>query len=80
MNPAPEFVQRQQQSVIVTQQFRQSLRILQCSTVELRELLQHELLSNPALEIEEDDQSPGALDGAFDESEESELRSFERYL
>lgn len=50
----PKLEIRQSQSLLMTPQLRQAINLLQMSNLELNELLEQELNSNPLLEREED--------------------------
>ena len=49
----PKLEIRQSQSLLMTPQLRQAINLLQMSNLELNELLEQELNSNPLLEREE---------------------------
>ncbi len=62
---APRLEMRQGQSLVMTQQLQQSIKLLQLSSVELIEFIEQELEKNPLLAVEEQE------GGATEESEES---------
>jgi RNA polymerase sigma-54 factor len=49
---------KQKQTLILTQELRQSINILQYSSIELNEFLQQQTLENPVLEIKEKSNEP----------------------
>lgn len=57
---APRLELRQSQSLVMTQQLQQSIKLLQCTSLELREFVEQELEKNPFLTQEdgEDDSAP----------------------
>jgi len=58
---------RQGQSLIITSRLQQSLKLLQCSRVELEAFVQGELERNPLLSADEgDDARPGSGDGVME--------------
>lgn len=58
---------RQSQSLVMTPQLQQAIKLLQMSNIELGEFVESELESNPLLEREEaDNDQPGAPDGPLD--------------
>ncbi len=75
-------VQKLSQRLVMTPQMQQSLKLLQMNTIELEELTQQELLENPFLEIEEDNEErgeeprdgrqEGVLESIADESDREE--------
>jgi RNA polymerase sigma-54 factor len=73
MTLSPRLELRQGQSLVMTPQLQQAIKLLQLSNVELAEFIETELERNPLLEREESerdaDESPPAGDGlAFDEA------------
>ena len=69
MSHAPKLELRQGQSLVMTQQLQQSIKLLQCTALELREFVEQELEKNPFLSQEEgeapeaDREAPPADDG-----------------
>jgi len=53
MSQAPRLELRQGQSLVMTQQLQQSIKLLQCNSLELREFVDQELEKNPFLMQEE---------------------------
>lgn len=51
-NPSPKLELRQQQSLVMTQQLQQSIKMLQMSSLELSELIAEEMEKNPLLQEE----------------------------
>ena len=68
---SPKLELRQQQSLVMTQQLQQSIKLLQLSSIELREFLAEELEKNPLLQEE------GRADEKADESGEAEQKPAE---
>jgi RNA polymerase sigma-54 factor len=58
MHQQIELSQSQNQSILITPQFQQSLQVLQSSALELQEILQREVQDNPVLEIEDQTSDP----------------------
>lgn len=56
MEGGSSIIQSQNQTLLLTSQMHQSLKVLQCGTEELQEIITGELLENPALESLEIDQ------------------------
>ena len=52
MTVAPRLELRQGQSLVMTQQLQQSIKLLQCTSLELREFVEQELEKNPFLQEE----------------------------
>ncbi|MDX1975630.1 MAG: RNA polymerase factor sigma-54 [Rickettsiales bacterium] len=53
MSIGPKLELRQGQSLVMTQQLQQSIKLLQCNALELREYVEQELEKNPFLNVEE---------------------------
>ena len=53
MSNAPRLELRQSQSLVMTQQLQQSIKLLQCNALELRAFVEQELEKNPFLQQEE---------------------------
>src|SRR3954470_17565546 len=64
MGAGPKLELRQGQSLMMTQQLQQSIKLLQCSSLELRAFVDLELEKNPFLQQEE-----GEIDSAAPEEE-----------
>lgn len=58
-NPSPKLELRQQQSLVMTQQLQQSIKMLQMSSLELSELIAEEMEKNPLLQEEGSSTSGG---------------------
>ncbi|NCY24738.1 MAG: RNA polymerase sigma-54 factor, partial [Alphaproteobacteria bacterium] len=50
MSAGPKLELRQGQSLVMTQQLQQSIKLLQCNSLELREFVEQELEKNPFLQ------------------------------
>ena len=78
----PRLDQRQSQSLVMTPQLQQAIKMLQLSNIELVEYVEHELQSNPLLEHEDDRADGLDLDTGLAPAEESvdglESMDFER--
>lgn len=73
---APRLELRQGQSLVMTQQLQQSIKLLQCNSLELREFVEAELEKNPFLQSEEsDDNSAPADEQPTLSSDDSEPRA-----
>ena len=78
----PEIQLKQTQKLVMTPQLQQSIKMLQLSSVELQELIEKELLENPALEIDEEnrpsiDVGEKELERAVDDTESINGDSFD---
>ena len=60
MNQQMRLVQKQLQRLAITPQMQQTLNLLQLPLMELRQLIQAELLQNPVLEEVEKEEPPAA--------------------
>lgn len=60
MTVAPRLELRQGQSLVMTQQLQQSIKLLQCTSLELREFVDQELEKNPFLQEEGEAQESAA--------------------
>ncbi len=58
MKPGPRLELRQGQSLVMTQQLQQSIRLLQANALELKEFVEAELEKNPFLQQEEGEGEP----------------------
>ncbi|NBX03615.1 MAG: RNA polymerase sigma-54 factor, partial [Alphaproteobacteria bacterium] len=58
MSQAPRLELRQGQSLVMTQQLQQSIKLLQCNSLELREFVELELEKNPFLQEESGESEP----------------------
>lgn len=68
----PRLELRQGQSLVMTQQLQQSIKLLQMSSQELAEYLEQELEKNPLLTVEEDDkESASSEEGQAEEGSET---------
>ncbi len=81
MRIKPELQLKQTQKLIMTPQLQQSIKMLQLSTVELRELIEKELAENPALEVEEKGQALEVMEreikNVLDEDKSDKLEDFD---
>lgn len=70
--PSPRLELRQGQSLVMTQQLQQSIKLLQCNSLELRAFVNQELEKNPFLQNEEVDAAAAeqSADNSEGESEE----------
>ena len=59
----PRLDQRQSQSLVMTPQLQQAIKLLQLSSFELNEFVEKELETNPMLERAEDHESKDYLEG-----------------
>ena len=57
MNMKPGLHLRMSQQLVMTPRLQMALKILQVSTLELEQFLKQELLQNPLLEREDDDET-----------------------
>ena len=78
--PQQTLTLRTTQTLSMTPQLQQAIRLLQLSTVELQQEIDNALESNPLLEVEEqkpgDDSGPAELGSeSFDEKVEKEIES-----
>ena len=60
MKQGPRLELRQGQSLVMTQQLQQSIKLLQCNALELREFVEAELEKNPFLQQEDGEGEQGA--------------------
>lgn len=70
--PIPRLELRQQQSLVMTQQLQQSIKLLQLSSLELQEFIAEELEKNPLLQEESREEEPKTEETA-ETKEESPL-------
>ncbi|HEY4543560.1 MAG TPA: hypothetical protein VIG40_02855, partial [Tissierellaceae bacterium] len=84
---------KQKQELVMTQQLRQSIELLQYNTLELREYISKEIMENPILELKEDKDnikeidwenylkktSPSAKETTYNKDQEYSLESFVEY-
>jgi RNA polymerase sigma-54 factor len=66
MARAAKLVMRQSQSLVMTPQLLQAIKLLQFSNLDLTAFIEEELERNPVLERAEDSPGPPALDGGID--------------
>ena len=72
--------QTQTQKLTLTSELVQSIKILQCNSVELNDLIGEELLSNPMLELSENQPDPNPIeeyDNRFDWTEHAKERAYD---
>ncbi len=67
MSQAPRLELRQGQSLVMTQQLQQSIKLLQCNSLELREFVEAELEKNPFLQEESSENEPQEAPAELDE-------------
>lgn len=65
---APRLELRQGQSLVMTQALQQSIKLLQCNSLELREFVEQELEKNPFL-LDEEEPAEANIDGEIKPSE-----------
>lgn len=71
-----QLVQKQSQKLVITQDLRQSIELLQLSNLELSSRIQNELLENPLLDdVSENQTSPELADGPTQEKSDSVQRT-----
>lgn len=73
MKAGPRLELRQSQSLVMTQQLQQSIKLLQCTALELRQFVEQELEKNPFLSEEEGEgetqpENDSPDDSSFDDS------------
>jgi len=86
MSNAPRLELRQGQSLVMTQQLQQSIKLLQCTSLELREFVDQELEKNPFLSQEEgegsetgpEEEKPAAPESS-DEPREADFENDEHF-
>lgn len=71
---APRLELRQGQSLVMTQQLQQSIKLLQCTSLELREFVEQELEKNPFLMQEEGEGGEAPAEETAKPADESEPR------
>jgi RNA polymerase sigma-54 factor len=69
---SPRLDLRQSQSLVITPQLQQAIKLLQLSAVELAEYVEQELTSNPLLETDESGDGGALLEGAGNADDRSE--------
>jgi RNA polymerase sigma-54 factor len=72
---APRLELRQGQSLVMTQALQQSIKLLQCNSLELREFIEAEMEKNPLLQVEEEgakETSPEERDAPHEDGEPKE--------
>ncbi len=93
MSHAPRLELRQGQSLVMTQQLQQSIKLLQCTSLELRQFVEQELEKNPFLAHEEgegmeadpleekpaEEEVPREADFAGDEQFDTEMEDNDRF-
>jgi len=81
--PAPKLELRQGQSLVMTQQLQQSIKLLQCTALELRAFVDQELEKNPFLQEEGEAEEPTAPEekpaASEDEPREADFASDENF-
>jgi len=70
-----EQVQIQTQRLVMTPQMQLSVKLLQMNTLELEQLARQEILENPFLEIEEDEEDEGVVEASEEEKEKASADS-----
>ncbi len=70
MSNAPRLELRQGQSLVMTQALQQSIKLLQCTSLELREFVEQELEKNPFLTADDAESEPQGADEAVAPSED----------
>lgn len=78
-SPGPRLEMRQGQSLVMTQQLQQSIKLLQMTAVELQDFLTEEVEKNPLLSLEGGDEAPPAAEDASpggDEGDAADDASF----
>ncbi len=68
----PRLELRQGQSLVMTQQLQQSIKLLQLSSLELAEFIEQELEKNPLLTVEDQESSPEKSEEGEDNSVQTE--------
>ena len=63
---------RQKQSLVMTPQLQQAIRLLQMTNLDLRQYLENECSDNPFLEVESDDDVTNALNNSKSEQEDTD--------
>lgn len=74
MSAGPKLELRQSQSLVMTQQLQQSIKLLQCNSLELREFVEQELEKNPFLQQEEPEQTDAPAEETKQPSDDGEPR------
>lgn len=72
MKPGPRLELRQGQSLVMTQQLQQSIKLLQCTAMELKQFVELELEKNPFLAQEEGETGEASAEETPPEAEEGE--------
>ena len=66
---SPRLDLRQSQSLVITPQLQQAIKLLQLSATELQAYVEQELQSNPLLEIDESGEASALSEGAGNSSD-----------
>lgn len=69
--------QEQSQKLIMTQELRMAIKILQFSAMELAEYIDQELTENPVLEVRDETEEPDGGDTAEEKVENTEVEKFD---